>query len=521
MGLFDMPAFGERECIENRANADSRVFILPNADAEAILRYEALLTDSGFAKKEEYSIGDHSFAAYKRGGDGVFLNYFGSVRELTVAAEDNCNYFDRRDTSAAASVSAQITQIRLEDFGMCYVIRLPDGRFIVIDGGRGFEPDVERLFLCLSEGAEGKKPVIASWILSHPHSDHYLAFISFMERYGDLVDVESYLLNFPEGDDILHYPKLAHKDKRFEDASGMTNIPKMWDIIRRSGAPAHMAHTGQRYRFGEASCEILASMDDTLHLSQNINSSSLAIRMELASQVILWSTDASFSDTRLPEKYGEYLKADILQVPHHGFSCGTPEAQIESYKLIRPSVCLMPVSEYNAYTSFSAHRESTRFLMTGMNVEEMIVGDPQRTITLPYTPPETAGAELERKYRNGQARSGATAWVFAGLNTSREEDLSFTVLNMTHTAATLSIDLFFEHSSQAVVGIRASIAPLTLHTLNIIGGEVDGDHEYFDWLSLKKRGVPKDAPFAVRFISDVPVVISHDDHGAVYHSNDI
>ena len=51
-------------------------------------------------------------------------------------AEDNCAYFDFADTPRTHSVSAQITQIKLEDFGMSYVIRLTDGRFIVIDGGR-------------------------------------------------------------------------------------------------------------------------------------------------------------------------------------------------------------------------------------------------------------------------------------------------------------------------------------------------------------------------------------------------
>ena len=41
-----------------------------------------------------------------------------------------------------------------------------------------------------------------------------------------------------------------------------------------------------------------------------------------------------------------------------------------------------------------------------------------------------------------------------------------------------------------------------------------------DWLSLKKRGVPENADFAVRFLSDVPIVVSHPDHTPAYTARD-
>lgn len=65
---------------------------------------------------------------------------------------------------------------------MSYVIRLTDGRFIVIDGGREFEPDSERLYQCLKNGSSGQNPVIAAWIMTHPHSDHFHCFIEFMDH---------------------------------------------------------------------------------------------------------------------------------------------------------------------------------------------------------------------------------------------------------------------------------------------------------------------------------------------------
>ena len=243
--------------------------------------------------------------------------------------------------------------------------------------------------------------------------------------------------------------------------------------------------------------------------------------MELCGQVILWATDASFSDAKLPEKFGGYLKSDILQVPHHGLQCGTAEAMMRGYDLIRPKVCLLPISEYNAYTAFSAHKESTKYLMTRVDsIEEFIIGTPQRTITLPYSAPCNARAEHESRYKKGQSRCGANTWVFTELNTARESDLIFTLINMTHQAADVTIELYFDDSWRMVRSIKATAAPLVVKKLNIVGEEDNGDFEYFDWLSLKKRGVPENADFAVRFMSDVPIVISHPDHSAVYTAKD-
>ena len=50
--------------------------------------------------------------------------------------------------------------------------------------------------------------------------------------------------------------------------------------------------------------------------------------------------------------------------------------------------------------------------------------------------------------------------------------------------------------------------------------DVDGDALFFNWMSLKLRGIPENALFSVRFMSDIPVVISHKSHAAAYHSTE-
>lgn len=512
-----IPAFGESQCFETKTNNRARAFVIPSADADLFSSYCRLLEKEDFEQKEARTNGGQFYAAYSRDNIGFFLNYYEGTRELYMVEETDCLYFSFCDKARGQSVAPQITQVELEDFGMCYAIRLSDGRFVVMDGGRPFEPDADRLFKCLKEGSPYETPVIACWIMTHPHSDHFEGYLAFMAKYADEVEIESYLLNFPEHDDFEHYAKLAQSDNRFEtDSSSYANIPPMYEYMKKSGGIIYMGHTGQIYRFTDAVIEILACMDDTIHATDSINSSSLVMRMELGGQVILFMTDASFSAAKLNDKYGSYLKADILQVPHHGFSNGTTEESIRGYDLISPKVCMMPVSDFNAYYVFCAYQACTRHLMINVGIEEMITGTPQRTITLPYTAPAYAKRELAEKYLHGHRSAGANAWIFTELSTAEPDDFVFTILNTTHKISDVWIELFFEDRERNIRYIKTQIRGLFTKRINIVGDDVDGDALYFNWMSLKEKGIPENAYFSVRFLCETPIVVSHKNHKATY-----
>ncbi|MBE6942887.1 MAG: hypothetical protein E7453_01320 [Ruminococcaceae bacterium] len=502
----------------NKINNNTTVLTVENAEFEDFLtRCEALRLD-GYEEIDRRNIAQNTYVSYRKGDEGVFLNYYPSVQELAVVTEKECRYFAYHNEIGGKKVQPSITQIHLVDFGMSYVIRLSDGRFIILDGGREYLPDARELYDCLKRDSVAPKPVIAAWIMTHPHSDHYHCYMTFMDHFADEVVIEKYMFTFPEHDDVDHYPTLIKKDPRFEDNSPFTNIPRMLERMHRSGAPIYSPHTGQRYIIGDAVCDIIGSIDDTIHRSQNINATSVIIRMELGGQVILWCADAAFSETRLAEKYGQYLKSDILQVPHHGFQSGTAEAEIKGYRYIKPSVCLLPVSDYNAYTVFCAFKEGTKFLMQDMDIDEMITGDTTRTLLLPYTPAPEGKNVLRRNYTAGQNSAGARTWIYTGLNTGREEDLVFQFINTTHMPTMVNIELFFEEKDRNVRHIKAQIPPLSYKSICVVGGDVDGDFMYFNWMSLKERGVPENANFAIRFISDVPIVVAHKKYSATYYS---
>ncbi len=517
-----LPAFGEVSYKTDAENRHSNVTVIFDAEDDLFDKYVDLLQNEGYIAKQRYEREcRHRFAAFYKDGYGVYLNDFRGTGELYIATEQNDRYFDNADHPLDAKVEPQLTTVKIEDYGMSYAVRLSDGRFIVFDGGREFESDSIHLFHTLKEGSPYETPVIAMWVLTHPHSDHFHAFLTFTEMFGDQVVVEKVLYNFPEKDDLAHFPYLNYRDPRIQrNSSPEYNMPLMFEAAQKLGATLIEAHTGQIFNISDAVCEVLVSPDDTYHRdTKNINALSIVIRMTLAGQVILWAADAPFSDSNICEKYGDFLKSDILQIPHHGFQSGTYEAEIAGYKLIRPSVCFLPVIDYNAFTCFCAYREGTDYIMTQAGIDEMITGETARTVTLPYTASPLGKKELERRYLDGKDDGGAKTWIFSDLSTGCKEDPEFTILNTVNRQAVIYADIFFEDISQNLRFIKIVVPNERIRKVCIFNAEqVDGDAMEFNWLALAAKGIPENATFSVRFKSDIPVVITNKNHKESFHS---
>lgn len=518
-----IPAFRETTYSDNYINKTSRVINISNVHEKDFASYCEIFNNHEFVRKEGFVREFHSYAGYFKNNTGVFLNYYNKLNELNIAIEEDCKYFFYSDNFLGEKISPQITQVHLEDYGMSYVVRLSDGRFIVIDGGWNFKPDAQSLFDTLKEGSTNEKPVIAAWIMTHAHCDHYRCFNEFTKFFCDDVIIEKFLLNFPDhkkyiGEKFKRIPEIKDEDYCFENSSDYIHINLMYENIIKYKSDVYMPHTGQKYKIGDAECEFLSTIDDTHYISQDDNNAaSLVFRMKLAGQIILWTGDASFSASRLYEKYGTYLKSDILQIPHHGFGSGKDEAQIKCYDLIKPDVCMMPVSDYNAYISICTHVKGTRNMMANPCVCEMITGEKQRTITLPYIPPAQAKVDLKEKYTNGLKSIGSTSWVYTGFNTINKEDFIFTCLNMTHFETTVLIELLFENSENRITNISAKIPAYTFREICITDKlDVELNSAFFNWNSINIKGLPENVPFAVHFFSETPVVISHKTHKPAY-----
>ena len=515
MMSFPLPVLDSLEAITHQENLHSRVTLYKGAAESDFDSCCQKLLEAGYEQMEAYTQDTHRYAAFRMEDCGVFVNSYGAIHELRIVQEAHCAYFDYADQPTKASTPPQLTQLALEHFGMSYVIRLSDGRHIVIDGGRNIEADCHKLFHRLKAETPFEKPVIAAWILTHPHSDHFHCFMGFMELYAQEVTIERFLFNFPEPDDYAHYPGLTEEGVRWDyDLRAITNVPIMLKWIEQTGAAVYMPHTGQRYAIGDARLEILSSMDDTIHLSQNVNATSLVIRMTLGGQVILWGTDAGFSYARLAERYGAFLKADILQIPHHGLQSGTAEGELEAYAFIRPRICLLPADDFFAYTFFCAYRPGTRSLMLSEETEAFFTGAQEHTLPLPYTPQKGIMQKVLQQFRQGQESAGARMWFFTGLSTANPEDFVFTLINTLIPTVTVRIDLYFEQKVHAIRDVQTEVTGSRMRFINL-----KEELEKFNATSHTPGSFPEGQPFAVRFISDLPVVVAHEKHRAtMYHT---
>ncbi len=519
-----IPAFGEANYTDHQENQPARVVLMENA-AESFGAYCTLLQQAGFEERERQIAPHRGFAAYEKDGWGVFINAFYNNDQLQILMEENTRYFAYEDAAGEICTTPRLTQTWLSDYGLSDVIRLSDGRLVIIDGGNVYDADMESLYNRIKKDSPFEKPVIAAWIMTHPHSDHYFCFFPFMKKYGEEVVLEKMLFNFPEADDQEHYPKLAKDGKSFAKWSGIEGITggevlaMFREKVAEMGIPVYTPHTGQRYKLGDAKLLFMGTMDDTIHCSQNINATSLMFIMELGGQKVFFGGDGSFSDASLAQRYGKELKVDILQIPHHGFGCGTEEGQIQGYKLMQPQVCLLPAEKDISYTSFTTYREGTRFLMTQMNVQEMITGEKEKPLELPYTPDIAGASELHRRYVEGREDAGARTWVFSDLNTGRPADFEFSILNTTYIVADIKVELYFENMQRKIIRRKITGPRLGVFRVNCMLTAED-DPQTFDIKAfLESNGIPANTYFSVRFRSKLPVVISHREHKPAYRSS--
>jgi len=281
------------------------------------------------------------------------------------------------------------------------------------------------------------------------------------------------------------------------------NLNKFYGYVSEIGAPVYKAHTGQVYNIGNVRMEVVSSMDDSFFVPvRDTNPCSTVTMMYIAGQKILWCGDTAFKPNKLGLRWGNYLKCDILQVPHHGFNGG----EIYEYNFIDPTVCLCPCFERETFETMNIYKDYNRHLMFNMNVQEYLSGGCGDIILpLPYTPKSNGKKILFDRAYEVQKGLGAKSWFFSDLT---PETAEFTLVNPTAYAQDVYIDLFFEESTDYVDSIKLTIPGRTVKKYNITDSkDVDPDALFFNRRALAKVGIPEGKVFTAHFRSKYPIVI--------------
>ena len=317
---------------------------------ETIFReYLTLLEEDGFTLYAENNLEGNEYYTYVNDElvvNVIFTKYNRKFKitveklattELPARAEDNVY-------TPVAGLKSMITQVGLfynvktdehgamTNFnGMCYVIRLADGSFIVVDGGHGDATQVDNLYKTMeTQAPDPENIVIAAWFFSHDHGDHTGTFQPFVNKYKDKVTVERFIYNFPgeeQGNGTVYKTMRSYIKGFFPDAK----------MVK--------AHPGQVFHLRNAKITMLYTMD--VYESEELtdtNNASIVWKMEMEGKTFMCLGDYSESSLHLQKLYTkETLKSDIVQIAHHGIS--GQDGSI--YPIIEPEYAFWPVGAYH------------------------------------------------------------------------------------------------------------------------------------------------------------------------------
>ena len=311
----------------------AELYLIKDADCKQYEHLEAQLCASGFVYYDKHQEGDNVFATYSKDEHVLYLSYIPSEKCIRLTSKENAILPEKESAYAGTKVTPLITQVRPAyfsvDCGMSYVIRVSDGRFVLIDGGEGEYEEADHLWDILKSQQEGEgKPVIAAWFITHPHSDHFCGFVQFMNKYKEEVILERVLYNWgAEG--------ISPTPRGYNDPIEFHRILEEM----KNSVKVITPRTGQRFVFGDGIFDILFVCEDLYpEKISNINDTSLAIRMEVEGRRVLWIGDmcdqgAECMCARYTE---ESLQCEFYQVGHHGYYGGSDEL----HRMIDPKIVL-------------------------------------------------------------------------------------------------------------------------------------------------------------------------------------
>lgn len=294
---------------------ESRMIHISDATADDFNDYCNKVAEKGFSLIFKRSVANNLFATFTNESEYIyvyFTDYNKQMRIMTGPAQSLLlgDYSIRTDKE----VTPYIASIPQPEMGEGYIVRLPDGRFIIQDGG--YEGD-DRVYNTLRELVGDEEIIIAAWFISHPHADHYPAFTDFIKNHSSDSDVtvERVIHNYGHID-------MLTTSAKYVDPIPVADVLAFYETLEKyaPNIPVFKAHTGQLISFGSATVEILYTVEDIIpEPITNPNDSSMVIRIKIGEDSLIFLNDTCYaSGPIIHDLWGAYLKTDIVQIAHHG-----------------------------------------------------------------------------------------------------------------------------------------------------------------------------------------------------------
>ena len=368
--------------------------------------YCAKLERSGFELYSSNSANGNLFSTYFDGENIVNVSYI-SYKDVDKYVVRNVSYVlisvdsIRNSTlPCKAEPFEAITEANVSLVGFtALMIRLLDGRFLVIDGGM----DRDRIYNALcAQNVRGGKPVVAAWMFSHAHGDHMNGFYHTLEDHADDIVIERIIHSFP-GESLYMPAKNYMEGAPNPEGEGMNRRnDKMHAYITEKMPECKytVAHAGQIFEYAGVKLEVLMTSEN-LYKKQmfDSNMSSVVYAFTMPDGRFIALGDAVDGASKMLRKiYGKSLKCDAVALAHHAFNGGDEEM----YYDMGAKVAIWPLSledlidrklignytnhfDYNSvkYNFIMQKKEPAMVLYRGMSAEEIEYFTPKFDVKSP------------------------------------------------------------------------------------------------------------------------------------------
>ena len=267
---------------------------------------------------------------------------------------------------------AKITMIKGNESGqqISIVIESNDGRLIVVDGGLKTNAPYLSKFI----KARGGK--VSAWLLTHPHEDHVGALSVILEQQKVAGHPDYY--NIDPGQIYFSFAPYPFYEQ-YEQSYRLPMIKEVMDDL--AAYPAEKKHEnserGTTFSYGNVSVEILNTAY-SIPIDTG-NNSSICYMITINGKKLLITGDLPYeaAGKLLEELPAEKLKADIVQMAHHGQHGGS----FAFYSTVNPRYALWPSSKElwdKRKEPFTEDQETytialTKFWMNKLGVEKNFV----------------------------------------------------------------------------------------------------------------------------------------------------
>ena len=454
------------------SNTLTKVYYYQEITRAQFTNYINALKSAGYSEMQNYSIGDSVYYLLQNGVYTVYASRIpcngytgGEKHRARVYVEPYGADFNTTKAASAKSTlcTAQLWQLNVDNWyskssgGACYVMRLTDGRFLVVDSGFGSSYEADNIYKILYENnVRDGEPVIAGWFFTHCHTDHVGGFQRFTkEGHGTDVIIEAFYINFPSHEVGLASSETSGDGMALSDVNAtrimMTSYPD---------AKVYKVHSGMSFGFADATVTILYTHEDagqsywsgtTLYKNElyNGNDTTMMFQVKIGDEKILFTGD-SYKGAENAVYYtfpASSYASKFVTVSHHSYE-GLSKA---FYQAVAPTVALWPMDvarfdqdgnpydrtsdefsfyyRYNHTHSGNRMWESANYFKSTTAVKEVIPAYENACLTLPYTAKTYSGGSktinLSTAYNNkvanpdGAGGSGITIneWYDASADT--------------------------------------------------------------------------------------------------------